>query len=99
LPLIAIAFGWPAVIASIILVLAGIVAARSRFVLAGVLLACPFLLYLSGTPRFGWLAPIVAAFYLGSWWAVRGSRRGVALAMATPFISLAGFLASLVLSQ
>ena len=99
MPLIAIVFGWPAIIASIILVLAGIVGARSRLVLAGVFLGCPFLLYLSGSPRFGWLAPVVGGLYLGSWWAMSRSRRGVALAMATPFICLAGFLANLVLSQ
>jgi hypothetical protein len=99
MPIIAIILGWPAVISSIILVLAGIVRGRSRIALVGVFLGCPFLLYLSGSPRLGWLALIVGVFYFGSWWAVNQSRRGFALAMATPFICLAGFVASLVLSQ
>ena len=95
IPIIAIVLGWPAVIASIILVLAGIVRRRSRIVLVGVFLGCPFLLYLFGTPRFGWLALIVEMLYFGSWWAVDHSRRVFALAMATPFICLVGFVASL----
>ena len=99
IPIIASVLGWPAVIASIILVLTGIVRWRSRIVLAGVFLGCPFLLYLFGSPRFGWLALIVAVLYVGSWLAADRSRTGFALALATPFICLAGFMAVLVLSQ
>jgi hypothetical protein len=64
-----------------------------------VILGCPFLLYLTASPRFGWLAIIVGMLYFGASWAVGQSRKGLALAMATSFIALAAFVAGLVLSQ
>ena len=99
LPLVAVVFGWPAVIASITLVLMGVIRGRSRVALAGAFLGCPFLLYLFASPRVGWLSLIVSVLYLGSSQAVAQSRRGLALAMATPFVVLAGFVAWLVLNQ
>jgi hypothetical protein len=97
--IVAIVLGWPAVVASIILALAGIVRGRARAVLIGAMLGCPFLLYLAASPRIGWLAIVVGVLYLGSSWAVARSRRGLALAMAMPFIGLAGFVARLVLNR
>lgn len=99
IPIVAILFGWPAVIASIGLVLAGIARGRSRATLVGGLVGCPFLLYLFASPRIGLLAVIVGLLYLGSSHAVAQSRRVLALAMAAPFVLLAGFVARLVLTQ
>lgn len=99
LPLVAVIFGWPAVIASITLLLVGVARGRWRVALTGGLIGCPFLLYLFASPRIGWRALIVGVLYLGSSQAVAQAHRGLAFAMALPFIGLAGFVAWLVLNQ
>ena len=96
---IAVLSGWPAVVLSLGLTLTGIAAGRWRTVIAGALVAGPFLLYLFGSPRIGWLSLVVGALYLGSAQAVASSRPALALAMATPFVLLASFVAWLVLNQ
>jgi hypothetical protein len=99
LPFVAMLFGWPAVVLSLALTLTGIAAGRWRVALAGTLMGSPFLLYLFGSPRIGWLSLVVGALYLGSAQAVARSQRALALAMATPFVLLASFIAWLVLNQ
>jgi hypothetical protein len=99
LPLVGVIVGWPAVMASITLVLIGVIRARSRVALAGAFLGCPFLFYLFASPGVGWLSLIVGVLYLGASHAVAQSRRGLATALATPFVALAGFVAWLVLNQ
>ena len=99
IPFFALLFGWPAVVLSVALTSTGIALGRWRVALAGTLLGSPFLLYLLGSPRIGWLSLVVGALYLGSAQAVARSQRGLALAMATPFLLLASFIAWLVLDQ
>lgn len=99
IPIVAILFGWPAVIAGVGLVLAGIVRGRPRATLVGGLLGCPFLLYLFASPRIGPLAAIVGLLDVGSSHAAAQSRRVLAVAMAAPFILLPGFVARLVLTE
>ena len=98
-PWVVVALGWPAVIASMALVLTGVVLGRWRVALFGAFVACPFLLYLFASPRIRWLSLIVGVLYLGSARAVARSQSLLALAMATPFVVLAGFVAWLVLRQ
>jgi hypothetical protein len=98
-PWVVIVFGWPAVIASLALVLTGVVLGRWRVALFGAFVACPFLLYLLASPGTRWLSLIAGVLYLGSARAVAQSQRVLALAMATPFVVLAGSVAWLVLSQ
>jgi len=99
IPMVVIVLGWPAVIASIFLVLTGVIRGRSRMALVGALFGCPFLLYLFASPRIGWLALIVGLLYVASSQAVAHSRKGLALALAAPFVAVAGFVAGLVLRQ
>jgi hypothetical protein len=99
IPFVAMLFGWPAVVLSLGLTLTGIAAGRWRPVFAGALVAGPFLLYLFGTPRIGWVSPVVGALYLGSAQAVARARLGLALALVMPFVILASFVAWLVLTQ
>ena len=99
IPFFALLFGWPAVVLSVALTSTGIALGRWRVALAGTLLGSPFLLYLLGSPRIGWLSLVVGALYLGSAQAVARSQRALALAMATPFLLLASFIAWLVLDQ
>jgi hypothetical protein len=99
IPFVAVLFGWPAVVVSLALTFTGIAGGRWRMALAGTLIGSPFLLYLFGSPRIGWLSLVVGALYLGSAQAVARSRRALALAMAMPFVLLASFIAWLVLNQ
>lgn len=99
IPFVALLFGWPAVVLSVALTSTGIAVGRWRVALAGTLIGSPFLLYLLGSPRIGWLSLVVGALYLGSAQAVARSQRALALAMATPFLLLASFIAWLVLDQ
>ena len=99
IPFVALLFGWPAVVLSVALTSTGIAVGRWRVALAGTLIGSPFLLYLFGSPRIGWLSLVVGALYLGSAQAVARSQRALALAMATPFLLLASFIAWLVLDQ
>ena len=99
IPFVAVLFGWPAVVLSLTLTLTGIAVGRWRVALAGTLIGSPFLFYLFGSPRIGWLSLVIGALYLGSAQAVARSQRALALAMATPFMLLAGFIAWLVLNQ
>ena len=98
-PLVAVVFGWPAVIASILLTLAGIAVSRSRLVLGGAVVGSPFLFYLLLTPRFGWVAPPVALLHFGAALAVARGYRMTALACVAPFLTLAVVVAELVLRQ
>jgi hypothetical protein len=99
IPVVAVLFGWPAVVLSLALTLTGIAVGRWRVALVGTLIGSPFLLYLFGSPRIGWLSLLVGGLYLGSAQAVARSHRALAFAMATPFVLLAGFIAWLVLNQ
>ena len=99
IPVVAVLFGWPAVVLSLALTLTGIAVGRWRVALVGTLIGSPFLLYLFGSPRIGWLSLLVGGLYLGSAQAVARSHRALAFAMATPFVVLASFIAWLVLSQ
>jgi hypothetical protein len=99
IPFVVMLLGWPAVVLSLALTLTGIAIGRWGVALAGTLIGIPFLLYLFGSPRFRWLSLVVGALYLGSAQAVARSQRPLALAMATPFVFLVGFIAWLVINQ
>ena len=76
IPFVAVFFWWPAVVLSLALTLTGIAVGRWRVALAGILISSPFLLYLFGSPRIGWLSLVVGALYLGSdgLWHARSGR-------------------------
>lgn len=90
--------GWPAVIASIALALAGIATRRTKLVLAGAIVACPFLFYLFLTPRFRW-APLAAVLLFLAVRATARRHRGTALLLVAPYVGLAMFVAYLVVNQ
>jgi hypothetical protein len=98
MPAVAIVFGWPAIAVSIVLAALGIVAGRARLVLAGAVVACPFLVYLFLTPRLRWFAaPAALLFFLASG-AVEQRRRRMALLLIAPYVALVGFVLYLVAS-
>ena len=99
MPIVAVIFGWPAVIASIALVLAGVATGRTKMVLAGAIVACPFLFYLFLTPRFQWVAPPMAVLLFLAARATARRQRPTALLLVAPYVGLAVFMAYLVVNQ
>jgi hypothetical protein len=92
-------FGWPAVLASVLVAAVGIALRRLLVVLVGAALALPFFLYMAGTPRFALSAPIVAILYLATVVAVAKLRRWVAWGLWLVFVAFAGLVAVLVVTQ
>jgi hypothetical protein len=95
----AIVFGWPAAITSILCGLLGVASGRWKWVAAGLLLGGPFLLFLALTPRFGWIALVVAAGYAGAAVAARRERTRLAWALFTPMLALVVYVGWVVLDQ
>jgi hypothetical protein len=99
MPVVAVIFGWPSVIASLVLVVAGLVTRGARLMLAGAIVGSPFLFYLSLTPRFRWVAPPVAVLLFCAARAVASRRSRTVLAMVSPYVALAVWVAWLVVNQ
>lgn len=99
MPLVAVVFGWSAVVTSIVLTLAGIAVSRWHLVLGGAVVGSPFLFYLFLTPRFRLIAVPVALLYFGAAWALARGYRLAALALVAPFVALAMVVAQFVLGQ
>ena len=99
MPLVAVVFGWPAVITSILLTLTGIAISRWHLVMGGAAVGSPFLFYLFLTPRFRLVALPVALLHFGAAQAVARGHRVAALALVAPFVALAVVVAALVLRQ
>ena len=94
-----VVFGWPFVSVAVVLFGVGLLRRQSSFVLLGSFFAAPFCLYLSGTPRFRFVAPIA---WLSSIAAARALARGrttTAALLVIPFVGLAAFVAWLVMTQ
>ena len=84
---------------SLVLALVGTATTRAELVLAGAVVACPFLFYLFLTPRLRWVAPPVAALlFLAAPAAARRMRR-TALLLIVPYAGLAVFVAYLALNS
>ena len=86
-------------IASVALTLVGIATTRTKMVLAGAVVACPFLLYLFLTPRFRLVAPAAAVLLFFAVRAAARRQRGKALLLVAPYFGLAVFVAYLVGNQ
>ena len=99
MPIAAVIFGWPAVIVSVALALAGIATSRTKMVFASAIVASPFLFYLFLTPRFRWVAPSAALLLFLAVRETARRQRGTALLLVAPYIGLAVFLAYSVGSQ
>lgn len=50
-----VAFGWPAIIAALALMVVGIVRNKPIWLIVAAVAVIPFSSYLAGSPRFGWV--------------------------------------------
>jgi hypothetical protein len=80
--------GWPAILASLYLIARGLRTFEPRAALAGAMLATPFLVYLSGSGRFRYIALFAMLLYYTAPIALSYRRRGLAMACAAPYVGL-----------
>lgn len=88
-----ILLGWPAILASIVLSVIGIVRRRPAWLIVAAFLATPFALYLAASPRFGWLELIIPMLLIGASIAVYRQHAGLAWLLLAPMAGLSGWLA------
>ena len=95
----AVIFGWPAAFASIVLAAIGIATGRFGPSIAGAIVACPFLLYLSGAPALRWVSATSGVLLFLAAVAVAQGQRGAAVLLLVPYVGLCGFVVHLVFRQ
>ena len=94
--LVQIVFGWPAIITSILLSIAGVWLRKPALLIASGIVCIPFTYYLSG---FRTPAIVLPFFQFGSAFAIRRQRNSLAWLLITPLVIIAGLLAYVVLTQ
>jgi hypothetical protein len=94
--LVRIIFGWPAIISSILLSVAGVSLKKPTLLVAAGIVCIPFTYYLSG---FHTAAVILPLFQFGSALAVTRRKNSIAWLLITPIVIIAVVLAYVVLTQ
>ena len=94
--LVQIIFGWPAIITSILLSIAGLWLKKMTYLVAAGIVCIPFSIYLSG---YSLSAVILPFFQFGSAYAVERQKNLIAWLLLAPLTSIAFGLAYAVLTQ
>ena len=94
-----IVFGWPAVIVTLLLSVAGIARKKPSLLVIATIVVIPFSYYLMGSPRFGLVGLIIPFCMLGSSIAVHRRYMALAWLLLVPFVGVFGRLAMMVLRQ
>ena len=94
--LVQIIFGWPAIITSILLSIAGVWLKKPSFLVAAGIVCIPFTYYLSG---YRMPAVILPFFQFGSAYAVTRQKNLLAWLLIVPIVVIAILLAYIVLTQ
>jgi hypothetical protein len=94
-----IIFGWPFMIAALLLSLAGTAMKDHRYLVAGALFFMPPSLYMSGFPNIRWLAYSFPFLILGAALLVRNDRPRFAWLLLLPPIAAVIWLAYLAMEQ
>jgi hypothetical protein len=97
--LVQIVFGWPAIIVSLLLTLAGLIWKRFWLLIVAAVIFFPFSLYLSGFPSVRVLGLFLPVFQLGAAIAVRARKLPLAWVLASPVFIVSALLAYLVVMQ
>jgi hypothetical protein len=94
--IVQIIFGWPAIISSILLSIAGVWLKKPTLLVVAGIVCIPFTYYLSGyrTP-----AVILPLFQFGSAYAIRREKDLIAWLLIAPLVIIAVILAYVVLTQ
>ncbi|MCX6033842.1 MAG: hypothetical protein NTV38_02525 [Chloroflexi bacterium] len=97
--LVQIIFGWPAILVSLALCIAGLLSKKVPLVVIGALLFVPPAWFLSGYPRVYWLGPLLPIFLLGAAYALHRKNMLLAWLLTLPAIVVSAWLAVIVLTQ
>lgn len=97
--LLILIMGWPGILTSLGLSLAGIIRKQPLLLFIGALIAIPYAWYLNALPRFSGLGIFLPLFQLGAALAMYRGRRWLASLCLLPFVSITSWLAFVVLSQ
>jgi hypothetical protein len=92
-------FGWPGILASLALGVAGILLKKPWLTLSGGIVVIPHVIYLIGSPFIGLGALVLPLLYGGAALAVCYRRPWIAGALLLPQIALEIWLAYIVLTQ
>jgi hypothetical protein len=94
-----IIFGWPFIIASLILSIVGVAAKLPKYLVAGAMFLMPPSLYMSGYPAIRWLALLLPFCILGAAYLVQRNKVGIAWLLLIPPVGASLWLAYLVMEQ
>ena len=97
--LVQIIFGWPVVLLSLAVTVAGIWMRKPWMVALGGALCIPFTVYLFGFTYLHFFAFLLPFFQFGAAWAVRAGRKILPWILLVPLASILIILAIMVLSQ
>jgi len=94
-----IIFGWPFIVASLILSIMGVAARSPKYLVAGAMFFMPPSLYMSGFPAIRWLAYLLPFCILGSAYFVAKNRSWISWLLLLPPVAVSVWLAFLVMEQ
>ena len=97
--LVQIIFGWPAILVSLALCIAGLLWMKAFMVVIGAVMFIPASWFLSGYPPVRWLAPLLPLFLLGAAYAVHRKKKLLAWLLTLPSMVFSASLAVIVLTQ
>jgi hypothetical protein len=97
--LVQIIFGWPVILLSLAITVAGILKKWPWMVALGGALCIPFTFYLFGFTYLRYLAFLLPFFQFGAAWAVRAGRKILPWILLVPLTGILIILAIIVLSQ
>lgn len=95
--LLQIVMGWPAILCSLALLIAGVAVRKRKLSLAGALVSSGFCLYLTGASFL--IGPLVYASNWGSYYFLRAKNYRMSALLVAPFASIVGWFAVAVLLQ
>jgi hypothetical protein len=92
-------FGWPAIITSLLVSIAGLVLRKPWLLVVGGVMVIPFAWYLSGYPAIRTSAILLPVFQFISAWVLGREKKILAWVLLAPLAIVIVFLAIVVLSQ
>jgi hypothetical protein len=97
--LVVLTFGWPAIIATVILAIIGLVRSNHKFLVAAAILAVPFSWFLSGFPYVRSPVFILPVLLLGAAFAMYRDRQMIAWLLVIPYLLSIWLLLNAVAAQ
>jgi len=97
--LVQILFGWPAIILTNLLAVAGILLKRPWILVSGGILSVPFSLFINGYPFLFHIPLLLPLTLFGSAWAVHAKKYLLAWLLLIPLAGITSILAVAVLTQ